>query len=158
MSRAAGTVLAVSLLDVDEFERWRNQATATRAAADATRAAGSWAWCCFLAEQAAQLAVKGLLRAIGQPSEAWGHDLVTLVGRASAAVGESLTTTAVADAGARLARHYIPARYPDAHATGTPADHYRDADAVAALADLETIVAAVDAAWGALQTEESGAR
>jgi HEPN domain-containing protein len=147
----------VGLLDVDEFERWRNQATETRAATDAMRAAGSWAWCCFLAEQAAQLGVKGLLRAIGQPNEAWGHDLVTLVARASSAVGESFTAAAVADAAARLGRHYIPTRYPDAHAMGTPADHYREADADAALADLETIEHAVDAAWTALQTEESEA-
>jgi HEPN domain-containing protein len=137
----------MALLDADEFERWREQATATMTAAAAIRAAGSWSWCCFLCEQAAQLATKGLLRAIGRPSDAWGHDPVTLVARAGEAMGEPLSSAAMADASARLTRHYIPARYPDAHPAGTPADHYRESDAASATADADRLIGAVDAVW-----------
>jgi HEPN domain-containing protein len=64
----------------------------------------------------------------------------------------------VADAAARLARHYIPARYPDAHASGAAADHYRASDALAGLGDLDTVLAAVDAAWAALHAAEDSER
>ena len=56
---------------------------------------------------------------------------------------------------ARLARHYIPARYPDAHASGSPSSHYTEADAAQAGADARRLLAAVDAAWSALQEDEA---
>ena len=53
----------------------------------------------------------------------------------------------VDDAAARLSRHYIPARYPDAHPAGPPAAHYRAGDATDALADARAVLAWADAAW-----------
>jgi HEPN domain-containing protein len=51
---------------------------------------------------------------------------------------------------ARLSRHYIPTRYPDAHASGAPSSHYTDADAAQAAEDVRVIDAAVDRAWSEL--------
>jgi HEPN domain-containing protein len=44
-------------------------------------------------------------------------------------------------------RHYIPARYADAHPGGAASDQYVDSDARAAIADAEAILAFVDDAW-----------
>lgn len=142
------------MLDADEFGRWRRQAAETRIAAESVTAASSWGWCCFMSEQAAQLAVKALLHATGSPSRAWGHDLVALVFRAGQDLGGPLVAPATADAAARLSRHYIPARYPDAHSGGTPADHYREADALDALADTDLVLAAVDTVWASMMRAE----
>ncbi|MGH2736718.1 MAG: HEPN domain-containing protein [Actinomycetota bacterium] len=45
-----------------------------RRAADVQHAAALHNWACFAAEQAAQLALKGLLHGLGLGP--WGHDLV----------------------------------------------------------------------------------
>jgi HEPN domain-containing protein len=136
----------MAAIDVDEFRRWRAQADSALAAARATQAAQP-AWACFLAEQAAQLAVKGLLHAAGLG--AWGHDLVALEARLREPLGAAWTDRS-AEA-ARLARHYVPTRYPDAHPGGVPAERYGADDARGALADAEAILAAVDAAVRTLE-------
>lgn len=134
------------MLDQQEYERWR------AAAVDAVEAAGSQAarashhWACFLAEQAAQLAMKGLLHGLGLGG--WGHDLVELADRLSAALGEPLPEP-VHDALLRLSRHYTATRYPDAHPAGTPGGHYGATDAAQATADAETVVGYVEETWAA---------
>jgi HEPN domain-containing protein len=41
----------------------------------------------------------------------------------------------------------MPARYPDAHAAGSPGDRYGPADAEQALDDARSVLALVDTAW-----------
>ena len=100
-------------------------------------------WACFIAEQAAQLAVKGFLHGIGQAP--WGHDLRGLV-EAALAAGTGLASELL-DPAVRLTRHYIPARYPDAHPAGDASENYRRSDADAAIGDAVEIIDAVDASW-----------
>lgn len=166
----------MAVLDEAEFARWRDSATRTRDAASALAAAGSYEWACFLAEQAAQLATKGLLHGLGEPG--WGHDLTVLVASAhrlleeagsgtpgrpnptppvpdpSSALRGDTDPAEVDDAAARLSRHYIPARYPDAHPAGPPAEHYREPDARQALLDAATLLGWVDTLWGALRAAD----
>jgi HEPN domain-containing protein len=71
---------------------------------------------------------------------------VLLGHKAAEALGEPLPT-ATADSLRRLPRHRIPARYPDAHPAGPPADHPGDADAREALDDLQRILGFVDDRW-----------
>lgn len=54
------------------------------------------------------------------------------------------------DALRRLGRHYIAARYPDAHAAGPLGPHYGESDATQAIADAEAVLAFVDATWKGL--------
>ena len=129
-------------VDHDEFARWRTEADAALRAARLQVDGDLHNWACFAAEQAAQLAVKGLLHGLGVGP--WGHDLVRL--------GEQLATVAevpggVADALRRLSRHYIPARYPDAHPSGPPGMHYAASDSAEALADAGRVLDHVDATW-----------
>ncbi len=128
--------------DRPELARWLTQADAALATGEGAR---SHSWACFLAEQAAQLALKGLLHAVGKHDAAWGHDLVLLERRA----GEVFDVDWPVDldeAAARLGRHYIPARYPDAHPSGAPDERYTAADAIQAHADALAMVAAVQGA------------
>ncbi len=136
----------MGLLDRPEFDRWRAQADRTLDTARLASDGGSHGWACFLCEQAGQLAVKGLLHAVGE--EAWGHDLPQLVARAAGALGADWST--ITDASEELSRHYIPARYPDAHPSGTPYDHYNPTSSRLAFGYAEAVLEAVDTAWLAL--------
>lgn len=139
-------------LDEDEFDRWRGQADRTLDTVALATRGERHEWACFLAEQASQLALKGLLHAIGE--QAWGHDLTVLERRASAALHD--LWSACSDEVARLSRHYIASRYPDAHPSGMPGGHYTAADASAAMADARAVLAAVDRAWELLRTDGQG--
>jgi len=133
------------LVDADEFGRWRAEADAALRSARLQSEAGPHNWACFAAEQATKLAVKGHLHGLGRGP--WGHDLVRL-GELLADVGE--VPGAVEDALRRLSRHYIPARYPDAHPSGPPGIHYGPADSAQAVADAEGVLAHVDGLWEAV--------
>jgi len=144
----------MGVLDRPEFDRWRLQADRTLDTAHLAADGGSHGWSCFLCEQAAQLAVKGLLHAVGE--EAWGHDLPQLVARATTALGADWST--VTDAAEELSRHYIPARYPDAHPSGTPYDHYNPTSSGLAFDYVEQVLSTVDAAWRDLCEADGDAR
>lgn len=135
------------MVDTSEFERWREAADVARRAAHVQTDATFYNWACFLAEQAAQLAVKGLLHGIG--AAGWGHDLVQLGEDIVAAIGDAIPADAAA-ALRRLSRHYIPARYPDAHPSGSPGMHYGSDDAQHALTDLTVVLQLVDDLWARL--------
>lgn len=137
-------------VDRPEFERWRAEATSAAEAAGLAQGGSRHEWACFLFEQAAQLALKGLLHGLGL--DAWGHDLTVLGARAREALGDVWPADA-ADAVARLSRHYIPTRYPDAHASGAPASHYTEADSVQARSDARRVLEVVDRAWSRLAGE-----
>lgn len=130
------------MLDREEFQRWYAQAEHTMASSRRDAGAGDHDWACFKAQQAAELALKALLRAMGRP--AMGHGLLHLLDRIA---NEGVSVDAdVAEAARNLEFHYIPARYPYAFPTGAPYQYYgRDqADqAIAAAARVLTWVAAV---------------
>jgi HEPN domain-containing protein len=145
---------AVVAYDRPELERWRRQA---QAALDLARLAAPTtpSWACFLAEQGAQLALKGLLHAIGEHALAWGHDLGPLEHRVAGVFGGDWPPGLVEPA-MRLGRHYLPARYPDAHPTGAPDDRYTAGDARGAVDDAVCLVNAVDEMAARLRAADSG--
>ena len=129
-------------LDAEEFGRWRDEAGRALAAARLQADAGLHNWACFMAEQAAQLALKALLHGLGRGP--WGHDLLRLGEMAREA---GLDASEIEDALRRLSRHYIPARYPDAHPSGPAGTHYGPTDAQEAVRDAERTLGFVDRAW-----------
>jgi HEPN domain-containing protein len=131
-------------LDGEELSRWRTEAASALRAATSQVDLGLHNWACFLAEQASQLAVKGLLAGIGKPS--WGHDLVRLGDEAAAALPGNWPSSLL-PALRRLSRHYITSRYPDAVPAGTPGGHYGPEDSRQALDDARSVLEAVDGAW-----------
>jgi HEPN domain-containing protein len=133
-------------LDEEEFDRWRAEADRAFRGAELQSDGGLYNWSCFLCEQAAQLALKGLLHGLGLAP--WGHDLVTLArtaGDAQLQIGD-----AVSSALHRLGRHYIPARHPDAHPSGGAGEHYLASDAEDALVDARAVLDFVDRTWASL--------
>ncbi len=135
-----------SLLDEDEYRRWRVEANRALEGARVQAAADLHNWSCFLAEQAAQLAMKGFLHGIGNAP--WGHDLARL-GQLVASSGTELPED-VAAALRRLSRHYVPARYPDALPGGPSGSYYGPSDSAEATRDAEAVLRFVDGAWEAL--------
>ena len=134
-------------LDEPEYRRWRHEADQALAGARAQRAVGIHNWACFGAEQAAQLAMKALLHGLGRGP--WGHDLLRLGEMAEEA--SVVLPNELSEALERLARHYIPARYPDAHAGGNPATRYGPRASEEALLDTELVLAFVDESWAELR-------
>lgn len=67
----------------------------------------------------------------------FGHNLNLLLQAVEAhtSVPESLQMAC-----ARLNRHYIPTRYPDAFDRGAPAEQFFEADACQAMADAEEVM------------------
>lgn len=133
-------------LDRDEYQRWRSEAEHALDSARREGAAGGYNWSCFLAEQSGQLAMKALLHGLGRGP--WGHDLIRL-GDETVKAGLPVPDD-VRDALARLSRHYIPARYPDAHPSGSAASRYRASDASAAIADAEHVLRFAEESWRSL--------
>jgi HEPN domain-containing protein len=101
------------LRDEDEYERWLDAGRSSLRMVDLAIGAGEHAAACFHAEQASQLALKAVLHGLGRGDRAFGHSLVTL-GRATQQALGVLLPESLQDALVRLARHYIPTRYPDA--------------------------------------------
>jgi HEPN domain-containing protein len=132
--------------DEAEFERWRAEADRALAGSRVQAEAGLHNWACFAAEQAAQLATKALLHGLGRGP--WGHDLVRL-GELAVDSGVALSRGTL-DAMRRLGRHDIPARYPDAHPSGSAGAHYGASDSAEAIRDAEAVLAAIDEAWRSL--------
>ena len=133
-------------LDEEEYRRWRDEAERALTSARVQTDAALFNWACFAAEQAAQLALKGLLHGLGRAP--WGHDvlrLAALAREASLDVPEEVENRL-----RRLGRHYIPARYPDAHPSGPPSLHYGASDAEEAIADAVEILGFVDRTWDGL--------
>lgn len=117
---------------VDDW--WRQAQRDLRHARNALNS-GDYEWACFAAQQAAEKAVKAVYQRLHM--EAWGHVVHRLL--------EELPSThlpgvELVDAGRRLDRFYIPARYPNGFASGAPGDFFSAADAASAIADGEAIL------------------
>ena len=104
---------------VERSADWMDQARGDLEHARNDARSGFYDWACFSAQQAAEKAVKAVLQRLG--IEAWGHsvsDLLSELGKSEAVPGELL------DAALELDKTYIPARYPDAHPSGSPRRRY----------------------------------
>lgn len=152
-ARPHSAITMRDVVDSDEYDRWRADAQGALEAARREAGAGAHNWACFLAEQSAQLAVKALLHALALGP--WGHDLVEL-GSTARDVAGAPWPGGLDQALLRLSRHYIPARYPDAHAGGPARERYGPSDSEQALSDAELTIAQIDRLWAALRAEASG--
>jgi len=122
------------MFDNDEFERWMAQASDTLISARADYLNKSYNWCCFKAQQAAEYAVKALLKGLG--ISAYGHSIIKLLKDLETYALEVNTITSYARI---LDRHYVPARYPDAFTEGSPFEFYDKNTAQEALDCAENI-------------------
>ena len=128
--------------DTDEYSRWLGQARHTLASAQRDTAEGDFDWACFKAQQAGEYALKALLRGLGRPAH--GHALNRLLAQLSEAGLEP--DEGITRAGQLLDRHYIPTRYPDAYAEGSPHEYYDDRTAEEAQGAAAQIIRWVEGA------------
>ncbi len=92
-------------------------------------------WAAFAAQQCAEKAVKALIMSLG--GEPWGHLITGLLESLPCGTGVSVE---VLEAGKRLDKHYIPARYPNGFAQGYPGLLYTRSEAEGAISDAQIIV------------------
>lgn len=118
---------------------WWKQALHDRDAARHNAGAGIFDWACFIAQQAAEKALKALIQ--DQGGDAWGHALRDLIALLPPAVA---VPSDVEKAARSLDRYYIPTRYPNGIDSGTPSETYGRDDAQIALGLSETIMRFVE--------------
>ncbi len=95
-----------------------------------------WAKACFMAQQAAELAVKAALNALGK--ERRGHDIHRLLEELGQDIPEAL---AFIDDAKILDQYHIPTRYMNAFAEGSARAHFTEKQAKEAVAMMERILA-----------------
>jgi HEPN domain-containing protein len=100
-------------------------------------ATGRWAKVCFNCQQAAELALKAALNALGL--EIRGHDLSQLLGELSSHEPEAKRFS---DDARRLDQYYIPTRYANAFYSGSAMEHYTQSQANEAVEKAQSILEA----------------
>lgn len=92
-------------------------------------------WACFVAQQAADKAVKAVYQA--HHAVAWGHSVGKLLADLP---GKVQPEEALIERAIRLDRLYIPSRDPNGFDTGSPGDYFTRRDAEEAIADARQIL------------------
>jgi len=131
-------------LDRDEYERWMRQAEHTLESAKRDLAEGDYDWASFKAHQAAEYALKALLRGLGRL--ALGHSVSRLLSELNAS--EELISY-----GKKLDRHYLATRYPNQWVEGAPVDYYTRDTAEEAINMAERVIAWVRDCFLRLESE-----
>jgi len=134
------------MLDEKEFSRWMRSSKRTLSSADRDRGSGDYNWSCFKAHQAAEFAVKALLRGLGL--HAYGHSVSGLLSRLEGML--EVSGEVMSDAKA-LDKLYVPTRYPNAWAEGSPEDYYTANDSQNAIKSAENIIRWVESSWKSLR-------
>lgn len=106
------------MMDTPAFERWFNQAVHTYDSAKRDYNETDFDWACFKCQQAAVFALKAFLKRAGNVSI--GHSLLELT-KEIEALGINVDEIKCSLA---LEKFYIPTRYPDAYAEGSPFEFY----------------------------------
>ena len=122
--------------DRDEWERYLKQGVRNIESANGDMAEGDYEWACFKAHQAAELILKGFLRASGKI--ATGHSVIKLlqsISELNIAVSKEIESCC-----RELDKVYIPTRYPDAYAWGAPMDYYSADNAIDSIKCAENVL------------------
>lgn len=114
---------------------WYRQAERDLESAKAQKEAGFYEWACFISQQASEKALKAALQKHG--ADAWGHALVDLL-KAIAAITE--IDSGIQSSARFLDKYYIPARYPNGWASGSPSDFISEQDAIDAIGHSQNIL------------------
>lgn len=96
---------------------------------------GYFEWACFAAQQSAEKAVKAVFQSLG--ADARGHSILELLVELR---NKMKVSGSLLDHAKVLDKHYIPPRYPNAHATGAPYEFYTRKEAERAIKSAQTII------------------
>ena len=112
-----------------EADRWRRQAANDLEFARVALRERFCAQACFIAQQAAEKAVKAIAYGLGERT-VLGHSLVTLISRYSDRAPE---LEELRELGGVLDQYYVPTRYPNGLAGGVPFEAFGEPQAAAAV-------------------------
>lgn len=113
----------------ERWSDWLEEAEDDYAAALDMFRAGRYSKTCYLAQQAAEKALKALLiKRLGRYIHT--HSVVKLLEELRR---EGVDVEDLMQLGEELDRHYVPSRYPNAWPYGAPHKHYREEDGRRAL-------------------------
>ena len=120
---------------MERSEDWMDEARWDLEHAKNDMKSGFYNWACFSAQQSAEKAVKAVFQKLG--AEAWGHSVADLIGELSKryTIPEELFDMAL-----ELDKVYIPARYPNAHPSGSPRSRYTRDESRRLIEDAEEIL------------------
>ena len=130
----------MSFVDWEEYNRWMRQALHTLRLIDADIEYGGYSWACFKAQQAAEYALKAILRCLGRP--AFGHELRSLCLEVREICGD--VPKDVWRCVLMLDKMYIPTRYPDAFSSGSPFEYYNREEAEEAKSCAEKVISWIE--------------
>ena len=114
---------------------WMDQAAGDLKHAQSDLERGFYEWSCFSSQQAAEKAVKAIFQRMG--AEAWGHSVSDLLQELSK---RHKVLKELVDGALELDKAYIPARYPNAHPSGSPRTRYIEEEARRLLTHADKIV------------------
>lgn len=103
---------------------WIQQAVKDIEAAEKLLNAGSFEWVCFIAQQAAEKAVKAVFQKLN--ATAWGHSVFDSLQALSPRIS---VTEEILNCARLLDRYYIPTRYPNSFQSGSPYQYFTGKDA-----------------------------
>lgn len=136
-------------MDESEYLRWILFSRRTLESARGDLERGDYNWACFKSHQAAEFALKALLRGLGMPP--YGHSLSRLLGEAERIFR---CEDSVVQAAKTLDKYYVPTRYPNAWVEGSPDEYYTRKDAEEAIRLAENIIGWVEEKWRSLRVGE----
>jgi HEPN domain-containing protein len=122
------------------WHNWMEQARRSFHAGELVEQGSEHFMACFSYQQAAEMALKAGLEALGLDHQ--GHYLPGLLSTLAARRGTE-APDGVAGAARRLNRLYIPTRYPDAEG-GVPAENYDADDSARARSDAQRVIEYVE--------------
>ena len=76
-------------------------------------------WCCFVAQQSAEKALKAVFQKLG--ANAWGYSVNLLLSSLPDSVRPAVD---LVDKAKELDKHYIASRYPNSYPSGAPFQYY----------------------------------
>jgi len=120
---------------VERSADWMRQAKRDLENAAYELKGGFYEWACFLAQQAAEKAVKAVFQELS--AEAFGHSVAGLLERLPAQLRPPQD---LIDMGKELDKVYVAARYSSVHPEGAPCDLYTEAEAKRLIAYAQKIV------------------
>ena len=103
---------------------WMNQAKRDSATAQGLLNQGSFEWSCFVAQQAAEKAVKAVVQKLN--AVAWGHSVRELLNILAKRID---LDKALLDCARALDKYCIPTRDPNSFDSGSPYEYFSKEDA-----------------------------
>ncbi len=100
-------------------EDWMRQAKRDLQQAGILLESDGYEWCCFVAQQSAEKAVKAVFQKLG--ANAWGHSVNLLLSNLPESVRPAVE---LVDKAKELDKHYIASRYPNSYPSGAPFQYY----------------------------------